>query len=152
MLIKKMRELGEWEEGLEKRLSIHYGRHFDYTTNATKEIVRPLPDYVSRILASLPYSDPNHPTDQMTGQLYPAGSGIPPHVNPRRDRPSSLVAFLRRVVQRPDLPSLSFLLFCCAGRYPLSFRTRHLGNLTRINSNHGSQTLWSSRSSSYADT
>jgi len=109
MLIRKMRELGEWEDGLEKRLSvrslcfrpanvevtdadtyllvvssmsqIHYGRHFDYTTNATKEIVRPLPDYVSWILASLPYSNPNHHTDQMTGQLYPAGSGIPPHVS-----------------------------------------------------------------------
>lgn len=32
-------------------------------------------------MASLPYQDPGRPVDQMTGQLYPGGSGIPPHVD-----------------------------------------------------------------------
>ena len=146
MLIAKMRALGDWEGGAEKRLSvsettlmssslnllddadwrahlsqIHHGPHFDYSTNATKETVRPLPPYVARILAALPYAESGHPVDQMTGQLYPAGSGIPPHVRARVSSALSVDSPSSRPVRLIEV--LTSYLLCLQlappGRHPV---------------------------------
>lgn len=127
-LIQKMREVGNWSDGVEKRLSVSVEPSgegiFSLTdalnltplslnrstlvhilttvcalfspfvsslkaeplnriaaTNATKELVNPLPTWASSLLSRFPYQDRQHCIDQMTGQLYPGGSGIPPHVD-----------------------------------------------------------------------
>ncbi|CED84198.1 Uncharacterized conserved protein [Phaffia rhodozyma] len=83
MLIKEMRTIGGWVEGVEKRLSVHFGKEFDYSTNLTKASDHEMPAYMLNggPLDRLPYVNPNLPVNQMTGQIYPAGTGIPPHVD-----------------------------------------------------------------------
>lgn len=63
-----------------KRISQHFGHHFDYTTfGASETSFTPLPDYMPPILARLPVQE--YLPDQFTVQYYPPGAGIPPHVD-----------------------------------------------------------------------
>ncbi|GJN68218.1 2OG-Fe(II) oxygenase superfamily domain-containing protein [Purpureocillium lilacinum] len=63
-----------------KRLSQHFGYHFDYTTfGASETVFTPLPGYMDDVLARLPVRD--ELPDQFTVQYYPPGAGIPPHVD-----------------------------------------------------------------------
>lgn len=79
-----------------KRISQHFGYHFDYTTfGASTTSFTPVPNYITAFLPRLPLSTtappdnsshgttsaPNRPPDQFTVQFYPPGSGIPPHVD-----------------------------------------------------------------------
>ncbi|KAK1830815.1 hypothetical protein QBC39DRAFT_99840 [Podospora conica] len=89
------------ETTTKKRISQHYGHHFDYTTFGVTSEPTPLPDYISSFLPRLPLfpdristgvisdrpctpapenSDDVLP-DQFTVQYYPPGAGIPPHVD-----------------------------------------------------------------------
>lgn len=66
--------------GIGKRVTLHFGPHFDYTTFATSETqTTPLPTYLTDLLPRLPVQD--HLPDQFTVQYYPPGTGIPPHVD-----------------------------------------------------------------------
>ncbi|POR31925.1 Uncharacterized protein TPAR_07870 [Tolypocladium paradoxum] len=66
--------------GSRKRLSQHFGYHFDYTTfGASETTFTPLPKYIEDLLPRLPIQD--HIPDQFTMQYYPPGAGIPPHVD-----------------------------------------------------------------------
>lgn len=68
------------QEGGKRRISQHFGYHFDYTTfGASETNFTPLPSYLTAILPRLPIQDPL--PDQFTVQYYPPGSGIPPHVD-----------------------------------------------------------------------
>ncbi|KAK0755051.1 hypothetical protein B0T18DRAFT_400578 [Schizothecium vesticola] len=88
------------ETTIKKRISQHYGHHFDYTTFGVTSRPTPLPEYISSFLPRLPLfpdristgatSDPPCPItpddgdvlpDQFTVQYYPPGAGIPPHVD-----------------------------------------------------------------------
>ncbi|KAK4138975.1 hypothetical protein BT67DRAFT_370521 [Trichocladium antarcticum] len=63
-----------------KRVSQHFGYHFDYSTfGASESTFTPLPSYISDILPRLPIQ--HYLPDQFTIQYYPPGSGIPPHVD-----------------------------------------------------------------------
>ncbi|SPQ20854.1 80ede754-d535-457b-8c1d-3add3071dc4a [Thermothielavioides terrestris] len=63
-----------------RRISQHYGYHFDYTTfGASETHFTPVPPYIEAILPRLPVQDCL--PDQFTVQYYPPGSGIPPHVD-----------------------------------------------------------------------
>ncbi|KAK5660027.1 hypothetical protein OQA88_13495 [Cercophora sp. LCS_1] len=63
-----------------KRLSKHFGYHFDYTTfGASETTLTPVPEYIQTLLHRLPIQM-NLP-DQFTVQYYPPGAGIPPHVD-----------------------------------------------------------------------
>ncbi|AEO63649.1 uncharacterized protein THITE_2109182 [Thermothielavioides terrestris NRRL 8126] len=63
-----------------RRISQHYGYHFDYTTfGASETHFTPVPSYIEAILPRLPVHDCL--PDQFTVQYYPPGSGIPPHVD-----------------------------------------------------------------------
>jgi alkylated DNA repair protein alkB family protein 8 len=63
-----------------KRLSQHFGHHFDYTTfGASETHFTPVPPYISDLLPRLPVQD--YLPDQFTVQYYPPGAGIPPHVD-----------------------------------------------------------------------
>ncbi|UNI16314.1 tRNA (carboxymethyluridine(34)-5-O)-methyltransferase [Purpureocillium takamizusanense] len=69
------------EAASKKRLSQHFGFHFDYTTfGASETVFTPLPGYMDDILARLPVRGDGLP-DQFTVQYYPPGAGIPPHVD-----------------------------------------------------------------------
>ncbi|KAK3934126.1 hypothetical protein QBC46DRAFT_428986 [Diplogelasinospora grovesii] len=58
--------------GGRKRLSQHFGHHFDYTTfSASDAHFTPVPAYIADLLPRLPF----------TVQYYPPGAGIPPHVD-----------------------------------------------------------------------
>lgn len=67
-----------------KRISQHFGHHFDYTTfGASNSVYTPVPDHVRTIVDRLPLRegiDVKLP-DQFTTQYYPPGAGIPPHVD-----------------------------------------------------------------------
>ncbi|KAK3377617.1 hypothetical protein B0H63DRAFT_221266 [Podospora didyma] len=66
--------------GGRKRLSQHFGYHFDYTTfGASGTNFSPLPPYIAALLPRLPVQ--NYLPDQFTTQYYPPGAGIPPHVD-----------------------------------------------------------------------
>ncbi|KAK0629528.1 hypothetical protein B0T17DRAFT_589273 [Bombardia bombarda] len=66
--------------GGKKRLSQHFGFHFDYTTfGASDSNFTPLPSYIADFLTRLPIQEGL--PDQFTVQYYPPGSGIPPHVD-----------------------------------------------------------------------
>ena len=66
--------------GSRKRLSQHFGYHFDYTTfGASETTFTPLPQYMEHLLPRLPFQD--QVPDQFTMQYYPPGAGIPPHVD-----------------------------------------------------------------------
>lgn len=66
--------------GGRKRLSQHFGHHFDYTTfGASDTHFTPLPSYIADFLPRLPVQD--YLPDQFTVQYYPPGTGIPPHVD-----------------------------------------------------------------------
>lgn len=66
--------------GAGKRLSLHFGPHFDYQTFGTSETkTTPLPSYITDLLPRLPVQD--YLPDQFTVQYYPPGTGIPPHVD-----------------------------------------------------------------------
>lgn len=67
-----------------KRISQHFGYHFDYTTfGASTTNFTPLPSYLREwVLPRLPLQDRREDLpDQFTIQYYPPGSGIPPHVD-----------------------------------------------------------------------
>ncbi|KAB5551029.1 hypothetical protein GE09DRAFT_158193 [Coniochaeta sp. 2T2.1] len=65
-----------------KRLSQHFGYHFDYTTfGASDSHFTPVPSYITDfVIPRLPVRD-YPPPDQFTVQYYPPGAGIPPHVD-----------------------------------------------------------------------
>ncbi|KAK3358825.1 hypothetical protein B0T25DRAFT_77199 [Lasiosphaeria hispida] len=66
--------------GGKKRLSQHFGHHFDYTTfGASDTRFTPVPCYITDFLPRLPVQDSL--PDQFTVQYYPPGAGIPPHVD-----------------------------------------------------------------------
>jgi alkylated DNA repair protein alkB family protein 8 len=66
--------------GGRKRLSQHFGHHFDYTTfGASEAHFTPVPAYIADLLPRLPVQD--YLPDQFTVQYYPPGAGIPPHVD-----------------------------------------------------------------------
>lgn len=81
------------ETTVKKRISQHYGHHFDYTTFGVTSRPTPLPDYISSFLPRLPLfpdristgpiskNDDDVLPDQFTVQYYPPGAGIPPHVD-----------------------------------------------------------------------
>ncbi|EAQ85679.1 hypothetical protein CHGG_06932 [Chaetomium globosum CBS 148.51] len=72
--------LTEIQGNLRKRISQHFGYHFDYTTfGASDTRFTPVPDYITNFLPHLPIQNPL--PDQFTVQYYPPGSGIPPHVD-----------------------------------------------------------------------
>ncbi|KAK4113433.1 hypothetical protein N656DRAFT_707743 [Canariomyces notabilis] len=63
-----------------KRISQHFGHHFDYTTfGASETHFTPVPPYIKAILPRLPIQ--SYLPDQFTVQYYPPGTGIPPHVD-----------------------------------------------------------------------
>ncbi|KAL2152732.1 hypothetical protein VTH82DRAFT_5917 [Thermothelomyces myriococcoides] len=63
-----------------RRVSRHFGYHFDYTTfGASETNFTPVPSYISNLLPRLPIQ--SYLPDQFTVQYYPPGSGIPPHVD-----------------------------------------------------------------------
>ncbi|KAL2193069.1 hypothetical protein P885DRAFT_46052 [Corynascus similis CBS 632.67] len=63
-----------------RRISQHYGYHFDYTTfGASETHFTPVPSYIANFLPRLPIQ--SYLPDQFTVQYYPPGSGIPPHVD-----------------------------------------------------------------------
>lgn len=66
-----------------KRISQHFGYHFDYTTfGASTTNFTPVPSYINDwVLPRLPLRDKRDLPDQFTIQYYPPGSGIPPHVD-----------------------------------------------------------------------
>ncbi|KAK0652774.1 hypothetical protein B0T16DRAFT_406785 [Cercophora newfieldiana] len=66
-----------------KRLSQHFGHHFDYTTfGASTSVFTPVPDHVAAIASRLPLREGvDRVPDQFTVQYYPPGAGIPPHVD-----------------------------------------------------------------------
>ncbi|KAK0619453.1 hypothetical protein B0T14DRAFT_584995 [Immersiella caudata] len=66
-----------------RRLSQHFGHHFDYTTfGASSSVYTPVPAHIAAILPRLPLREGiDVPPDQFTLQYYPPGAGIPPHVD-----------------------------------------------------------------------
>jgi len=66
-----------------KRLSQHFGHHFDYTTfGASSLISTPIPAHIAAIAARLPLREGvDVLPEQFTLQYYPPGAGIPPHVD-----------------------------------------------------------------------
>jgi alkylated DNA repair protein alkB family protein 8 len=62
-----------------KRISQHFGHHFDYTTFGASTHFTPIPSYITDFLPRLPIQ--SYLPDQFTVQYYPPGSGIPPHVD-----------------------------------------------------------------------
>ncbi|KAI0161093.1 hypothetical protein GGR52DRAFT_159076 [Hypoxylon sp. FL1284] len=67
-------------QGGRRRISQHFGFHFDYTTfGASETSFTPVPKYMQDILPRLPVQE--HLPDQFTTQYYPPGAGIPPHVD-----------------------------------------------------------------------
>ncbi|KAK4104419.1 hypothetical protein N658DRAFT_513319 [Parathielavia hyrcaniae] len=69
------------DEGNQKRrISQHFGYHFDYSTfGASETRFTPVPSYITDFLPRLPVQ--TYLPDQFTVQYYPPGSGIPPHVD-----------------------------------------------------------------------
>ena len=59
-----------------KRLSVHYGPQYDYSTNHVCENPIPLPPWLSPVIELLPQE-----INQATIQYYPPGAGIPPHID-----------------------------------------------------------------------
>ncbi|KAI1395944.1 hypothetical protein F4819DRAFT_500633 [Hypoxylon fuscum] len=67
-------------QGGRRRISQHFGFHFDYTTfGASEARFTPVPKYIQDLLPRLPIQE--HLPDQFTTQYYPPGAGIPPHVD-----------------------------------------------------------------------
>ena len=65
---------------LKHREVVHFGRHFDYTTNSgSKEDRSPIPDAVEKIRKKLT-DQLKEDFDQITANIYTPGDGIPPHV------------------------------------------------------------------------
>jgi alkylated DNA repair protein alkB family protein 8 len=63
-----------------RRISQHFGHHFDYTTfGASETHFTPVPSYITNFLPRLPIQ--TYLPDQFTVQYYPPGTGIPPHVD-----------------------------------------------------------------------
>ncbi|KAK4235200.1 alkylated DNA repair protein alkB 8 [Achaetomium macrosporum] len=63
-----------------RRISQHFGYHFDYTTfGASETHLTPVPSYITNFLPRLPIQ--TYLPDQFTVQYYPPGTGIPPHVD-----------------------------------------------------------------------
>ncbi|KXX77797.1 Alkylated DNA repair protein alkB 8 [Madurella mycetomatis] len=63
-----------------KRISQHFGYHFDYTTfGASETNFTPVPKYITDFLPRLPIQ--HYLPDQFTVQYYSPGTGIPPHVD-----------------------------------------------------------------------
>ncbi|KAK4121210.1 hypothetical protein N657DRAFT_554026, partial [Parathielavia appendiculata] len=63
-----------------RRISQHFGYHFDYTTfGASETHFTPVPSYITDFFPRLPIQ--TYLPDQFTVQYYPPGSGIPPHVD-----------------------------------------------------------------------
>ncbi|KAK4670633.1 uncharacterized protein QC763_214240 [Podospora pseudopauciseta] len=69
-----------------RRISQHFGHHFDYTTFGIDESKHsPVPAYITNFLDRLPVDtdgkEAGRKPDQFTVQYYPPGAGIPPHVD-----------------------------------------------------------------------
>ncbi|KAK4174242.1 hypothetical protein QBC36DRAFT_44358 [Triangularia setosa] len=69
-----------------RRISQHFGQHFDYTTFGIDESKHsPAPSYITNFLDRLPVDtegkEKGRKPDQFTVQYYPPGAGIPPHVD-----------------------------------------------------------------------
>ncbi|KAK0708843.1 hypothetical protein B0T21DRAFT_377056 [Apiosordaria backusii] len=69
-----------------RRISQHFGHHFDYTTFGIDESKHsPVPSYITNFLDRLPVDtegkEMGRKPDQFTVQYYPPGAGIPPHVD-----------------------------------------------------------------------
>ncbi|KAK0672422.1 hypothetical protein QBC41DRAFT_25022 [Cercophora samala] len=69
-----------------RRISQHFGHHFDYTTFGIDESKHsPVPSYITNFLDRLPVDtegkEKGRKPDQFTVQYYPPGAGIPPHVD-----------------------------------------------------------------------
>jgi alkylated DNA repair protein alkB family protein 8 len=63
-----------------KRLTLHFGPHFDYTTFGVSDTAAtPPPSFLTDLLPRLATQD--RLPDQFTVQYYPPGGGIPPHVD-----------------------------------------------------------------------
>lgn len=61
---------------------MHAGPIFDYTTFRSSETdSAPIPSYLAPLLPRLPRLPDEPIADQLTVQFYPAGTGIPPHVD-----------------------------------------------------------------------
>ncbi|KAL2021842.1 hypothetical protein VTK56DRAFT_6616 [Thermocarpiscus australiensis] len=68
------------ERNSKRRISQHFGYHFDYTTfGASETEFTPVPSYITDFLPRLPIQ--SRLPDQFTVQYYPPGTGIPPHVD-----------------------------------------------------------------------
>lgn len=67
------------EKEARKRISQHFGHHFDYATFGASTHFTPIPSYITDFLPRLPIQ--SYLPDQFTVQYYPPGSGIPPHVD-----------------------------------------------------------------------
>ncbi|KAK6909570.1 hypothetical protein L486_00778 [Kwoniella mangroviensis CBS 10435] len=64
-----------------RRLAIHYGPKYDYTTNHASPNPTPVPDYIQDLIEMIkPYIN-GLEINQATLQYYPPGSGIPPHID-----------------------------------------------------------------------
>ncbi|CAG5102193.1 Oidioi.mRNA.OKI2018_I69.chr1.g186.t1.cds [Oikopleura dioica] len=70
---------------LKHRQVVHFGHHFDYTTNSgSKEDISPIPDAIERIRTKL-VEDFGEDFDQITANIYTPGDGIPPHIMARKN-------------------------------------------------------------------
>lgn len=81
IMIESFRARDPLDEGEgRRRISQHFGYHFDYTTfGASESHFTPVPTYITDFLPRLPIQNPL--PDQFTVQYYPPGTGIPPHVD-----------------------------------------------------------------------
>ena len=65
---------------LKQREVVHFGRHFDYSTNSgSAKDHSPIPDAVEKIRKKLS-NQLGEEFDQITANIYTPGDGIPPHV------------------------------------------------------------------------
>ncbi|KAM7216389.1 hypothetical protein V8F06_008209 [Rhypophila decipiens] len=82
VMISAFHAIDPRKEG-KKRISQHFGYHFDYTTfGASTTHFTPVPSYITDwVLPRLPLQARKDVPDQFTVQYYPPGSGIPPHVD-----------------------------------------------------------------------
>ncbi|KAM0748035.1 hypothetical protein T439DRAFT_349855, partial [Meredithblackwellia eburnea MCA 4105] len=74
-----------WSRDLSNRQSRHAGPIFDYTTFSSSKLSHPIPPYLEGVMGRLPLLEKElergEKIDQLTVQYYPAGTGIPPHVD-----------------------------------------------------------------------
>ena len=66
---------------MNKRAVVHFGRHFDYTSNSgSTQLKSPIPELIQTIMKRISnITGENY--DQITANCYEPGDGIPPHVD-----------------------------------------------------------------------